>query len=165
MRLYHGSNVMIENVDFSRCRPFKDFGKGFYLTDIYAQAEKMAKRVSRIYGGAPYVTEFDFDENALKDTALNVRIFDAPTKEWAIFVINNRNRLFDNIKDGECNQDNKYDLVIGPVANDDLALLFRQFSGGLIDEEILVRAMQYKKLTSQFSFHSDIALRYLKKVG
>ena len=165
MRLYHGSNITIENVDVSRCRPYKDFGRGFYLTDICEQAEKMAKRVARIYGGEPYVTEFEFNERALEDAALNVRVFEAPTKEWAIFVINNRNRLFGNIKDRECNQDNKYDIVLGPVANDDLALLFRQFSSGLIDEEILVRAMQYKKLTSQFSFHSDTALRYLTKVG
>lgn len=42
----------------------------------------------------------------------------------------------------ECNYDNKYDLVIGPVADDDLALLFRQFSGGLISVEVLVEAMR-----------------------
>lgn len=29
MRLYHGSNMMIENIDLSKCKPYKDFGRGF----------------------------------------------------------------------------------------------------------------------------------------
>lgn len=33
MRLYHGSNVMIDRIDFTKSHPFKDFGCGFYLTD------------------------------------------------------------------------------------------------------------------------------------
>ena len=34
MILYHGSNVKVTEIDISKCRPYKDFGKGFYLTDI-----------------------------------------------------------------------------------------------------------------------------------
>ena len=30
MILYHGSNVIIENIDLTRSKPNKDFGKGFY---------------------------------------------------------------------------------------------------------------------------------------
>ena len=65
MRLYHGSNMMIENIDLSKCKPYKDFGRGFYLTEIKEQAEKMAGRTAAIYGGEPTVTEFEFDEAAL----------------------------------------------------------------------------------------------------
>lgn len=32
--LYHGSNVEIETIQLSLCSPNKDFGRGFYLTDI-----------------------------------------------------------------------------------------------------------------------------------
>lgn len=81
MRLYHGSNIEINKIDFSRCRPYKDFGQGFYLTTIQEQAEKMAKRMSRIYGGTPCVTIFEFDEAALCDNNLNCRIFENPSKE------------------------------------------------------------------------------------
>lgn len=59
----------------------KDFGQGFYLTTIQEQAEKMAKRMSRIYGGTPCVTIFEFDEAALCDNNLNCRIFETPSKE------------------------------------------------------------------------------------
>lgn len=50
MRLYHGSNIVIDSINLAMCRPYKDFGKGFYLTDIKEQAENMAVRVSKIYG-------------------------------------------------------------------------------------------------------------------
>lgn len=58
-----------------------------------------------------------------------------------------------------------YDIVIGPIANDDLALLFRQFSDGLITVETLVKEMKFKKLTNQYSFHTEKALSYLTKTG
>ena len=53
MRLYHGSNIAIGNINLAMCRPYKDFGQGFYLTDIEEQAEKMAIRVAKIYGQSP----------------------------------------------------------------------------------------------------------------
>ncbi len=139
IRLYHGSNIAIEEIDLKKTRPYKDFGRGFYLTSMKEQAQKMAQRVSRI--------------------------FEEPSKEWALFVINNRNRDYQDIYSMECNHDNKYDLVIGPVADDDLALLFRQFSGGLISVEVLVEAMKFKKLTNQYSFHTERALELLEKAG
>ena len=161
--MYHGSNIEILEIDFALCRPYKDFGKGFYVTEIREQAEMMARRVSRIYGGSPCVTAFTFDDRALLDKALNIRIFENPTEDWALFVINNRNRKFKDIFSMECNLDNKYDLVIGPVANDDLALLFRQFSNQLIDLDVLVKGMKFKKLTNQLSFHTHRAISFLKK--
>lgn len=63
------------------------------------------------------------------------------------------------------NIDNRYDIVIGPIANDDLALLFRQFSDGLISVETLVKEMEFKKLTDQYSFHTQESISYLKKIG
>jgi len=30
MLLYHGSNIDIKEIDLAMCRPYKDFGKGFY---------------------------------------------------------------------------------------------------------------------------------------
>ncbi|WP_055666047.1 DUF3990 domain-containing protein [Desnuesiella massiliensis] len=165
MKLYHGSNMIISAIDLEKCRPYKDFGKGFYCTAIKEQAELMAKRVAKIYGGNPYVNEFDFNEEIYKSKELNVKIFDGTTEEWAIFVLNNRDRKFSNINSLNCNNDNKYDLVVGPVADDDLALLFRTFTRGLIDINILVKEMKYKKFSNQYSFHTEKSLKYLKLVG
>ena len=48
MRLYHGTNIFINEIDFNKCNPNKDFGQGFYLTDIKEQALLMAKRRAKI---------------------------------------------------------------------------------------------------------------------
>ena len=54
MILYHGTNQTIDIIDLSVCKPNKDFGQGFYLTDIEQQAQLMAKRRTRIIGnGTP----------------------------------------------------------------------------------------------------------------
>jgi hypothetical protein len=164
MILYHGSNTPISTIDLTKCRPYKDFGKGFYLTTIEEQALVMAKRVSKIFGGVPYVTSFDFDSGCLESGGLSVKIFDKPSTEWAVFVLNNRNRSFANITDKLCNHDNKYDIVTGAVANDDIALLFRTFERGLIDINKLAKDMEYKKLTDQYSFHTNKAIQYLAKL-
>ena len=165
MTLYHGSNTEIADINLDKCRPYKDFGRGFYLTEIEEQAVLMAKRVSRIYDGVPYVTYFEFDENALKSGILNIKIFAEPSVEWAVFVLNNRNRAYDDISGINCNQDNKYDIVTGPVADDDIALLLRTFTDGFIDSGALLNGMRYKRLTSQYSFHTDKGTAYLKKAG
>ena len=44
MILYHGTNVDFDVIDIEKSNPYKDFGKGFYLTDIKEQAERMAQR-------------------------------------------------------------------------------------------------------------------------
>lgn len=40
----------ISKIDLSKCRPYKDFGKGFYCTTIKKQAEFMAERVVKRQG-------------------------------------------------------------------------------------------------------------------
>jgi len=82
-----------------------------------------------------------------------------------MFVLNNRNRNFLDVSNKNCNQDNKYDLVIGPVANDDIALLLRTYTKGYIDEKSLLKRMRYRKLTDQYSFHTKDALLLLKREG
>ncbi len=164
MILYHGSNVKIETVDLNKCRPYKDFGQGFYCTTIEKQAEYMAERVVKRQGGSKQVNIFEFDETIFNDKNLKIKKFDNPSKEWAEFILNNRNRNFKDINSEKCNFDNKYDLVIGPVANDDIIILFRTFVDGLIDIDTLIKELTYKELTDQYSFHTKEALKYLKGV-
>ena len=64
MKLYHGTNTYINEIDFNKCNPNKDFGQGFYLTDIKEQALLMAKRRAKIEKqGHPIIMEYEFDEN------------------------------------------------------------------------------------------------------
>ena len=77
--LYHGSYCEVKEPDLAKCAKRKDFGQGFYLTEIEEQAEQMARRTSAIYGGEAVVTEFEFDETALK--ILSVKTFEEPSEE------------------------------------------------------------------------------------
>lgn len=47
MILYHGTNIDIQSIDLEQCMPYKDFGRGFYLTDLEQQAKDMALRKAK----------------------------------------------------------------------------------------------------------------------
>ena len=164
MILYHGSNTKICEIELNKCKPYKDFGKGFYCTTIKKQAEFMAERVVKRQGGIKTVNIYELDEKIFEDKELNIKKFDKPSKEWATFILNNRDRNFDFTSNKESNFDNKYDLVIGPVADDDIIVLFRTFVNGLIDIDTLIKELTYKELTDQYSFHTEKSLKYLKEV-
>ena len=166
MILYHGSNVDIQNISLSACRPYKDFGRGFYLTDIPEQAERMAERVARIYGGEPVLNIYEIDDSFLDSSSLRIKNFgEETTEDWARFVMNNRNRGFENYSDPLCNFDSKYDIVIGPVADDNMAMLFRQYEEKVIDFDTLLKGMIYKKTSSQYSFYTPAAISLLRKIS
>ena len=91
MILYHGSNTDIACIDLTKCRPFKDFGRGFYLTSIEQQASLMAKRTARIAGGKPCVNVYEIADGFAQMPSLNVLNFgNEPSESWAKFVIANR---------------------------------------------------------------------------
>lgn len=107
MLLYQGSNTDIKVIDLAMCRPYKDFGRGFYLTVMKEQAEKMAKRVARIYGGTSVLNVFEIDDLFVNSGDLRIKDFGKETsEEWAKFIMNNRNRKFADFSNIECNFDN-----------------------------------------------------------
>ncbi|MDH6304822.1 hypothetical protein M2459_001558 [Parabacteroides sp. PF5-5] len=155
MILYHGSNTRIESISLEKCLPYKDFGRGFYLTDMEEQALRMAERIARIRGGEPIVNIYDFDEANLTDGSLSVKVFDKPSEEWATFVMANRDRK-------AIHPIHAYDIVIGPVANDTMATQFRIFEDGYIDISELTRRLEYKEFTRQLFFATGKAIKLLK---
>ena len=163
MILYHGTNTDFELIDLNKCSPFKDFGTGFYTTTIFEQAKAMAIKKSRIYGGEPCVISYSVPDTILKTKTLNIKSFNSPTKNWAIFIINNRNRDFTDLQNSLCNKDNKYDIVFGPVANDTLTTIIRRYQSGYIDSKILIREMKYTAPNNQYSFHTKESIKLLKK--
>ena len=166
MILYHGSNIEIDKIDLDKCRPYKDFGKGFYTTVLQEQAWAMAKRTVRIYKeGTPCITEFILDDAVLEYTKLNIKCFEKSDPDWARFVVNNRNHNYKDIVSPECNTDGKYDIVTGPVANDDIAALINIYLAGIMSNEALVKELTFRDLSEQMSFHTEMAVAFLQKTG
>ena len=131
----------------------KDFGQGFYTTHLHEQAVYWSKRIADRYGGTPEVTVFDFDLAAAQADGLNIKIFEKPDKEWALFVMANRRQEEKEFK-------HDYDIVIGPVANDRMARLFGLYDMEIIDLDAVVGGLIYKDLNSQYFFATERSQLY-----
>ena len=154
MKLYHGSNQLIRTIDLSKGRRYKDFGQGFYTTHLRDQAVYWSRRIADRFGGTATVSEFEFDLDAAIADGLNVKIFDKADREWAMFAMANRR------KDGEVLH-HDYDIVIGPVADDNMARLFGLYDMNIIDLDAVVAGLVYKDLNSQYFFATERALDYI----
>ena len=155
MKLYHGSNLAIDEIDLSKSKPFKDFGKGFYLSDIESQAQEMAQFKVSLFDGDPMVTAFEFDKEAMLRTNLKVLFFENYSEEWLDFVISNRERKATE----------HYDFVYGPIANDKVGLQLRKYKDGSINKQELMDRLKYMKgITFQYFFGSDEAIKFLTRL-
>ncbi len=159
IRLYHGSNTKIEVPDLVHSKPFKDFGKGFYLSADKQQAWEIAvQRVNQTQEGEPEVSEFLFDETMMHSGELSVLIFPDYSEEWAQFVLVNRSKASKQTP-------HKYDIVYGPIADDGVTYQLRRYEGGVISLSRLVEELKYAKgITFQYYFGSDQALQLLKRL-
>ncbi|MBR1462024.1 MAG: DUF3990 domain-containing protein [Prevotella sp.] len=159
MILYHGSNIEIDSIDFSRSRPGKDFGIGFYLSADLIQAEEMATKKSLLFGGSPCVTRYEFDEaSALADVELTYKRFEKYSLEWGRFIkLNRENKTKE--------QRHTYDIVYGPIANDTVGFQLRRLSAEIIDTDQFVKEIEHMSgETYQFFFGTEKAVKYLKKI-
>ena len=158
MILYHGSNTIIEQIDLSKSRPGKDFGQGFYLSSVKEQAHEMAMGKVAFLGGTPVVTSFEFDSDHLKNGRFNVKIFESYSKEWAQFVYDNR----ENYTNTPIHQ---FDIIYGPIANDNVGAQIRNYKSGHIDlDELLKRIKYLKGITFQNFFGTEAAIQTLQKL-
>ena len=156
MRLYHGTNTDFSEIDLAKSFPLKDFGKGFYLTTIREQAERMAKRKQAAFGGKAIVQEYEFDESALHKGDLKVLIFEGTTPEWATFIFNNRSR--------NKNYQHDYDIVVGPIADDGVAFLINQYTTGAVTLAQFTRMLKFMKLSDQYFFGTEKAVKLLSRI-
>ncbi len=156
--LYHGSNVLIEDIDLTRSKKGKDFGCGFYLNRDKAQALSMADRTTRIMGeGEPIISAFEFDADAASER-LNIKIFSGYNEEWAEFVVMNR-------RNNTSNPAHPYDIVIGPIADDTVGVQIRRFVMGYMSVSALVEELRYIGDNAvQYYFGTERSIKYLKPI-
>lgn len=158
IRLYHGSNVAIEQIDLSRSKRGKDFGQGFYLNANPDQAMEMAARTTRFLNeGTATLSCFEFDENEATKNGLNIKIFPDYSEEWAEFVVMNR-------KNNSDVPAHPYDIVIGPIADDTVGVQIRRFIMGYLSASALVEELRFKGTHAvQYFFGTPEAIKLLKR--
>lgn len=153
MKLYHGSNQKIIEIDLSKSRPAKDFGQAFYLSQERDQAVEMASFKSTTFGGPIVVNEFEFNESVIQEDGFKVLRFESYSEEWARFVLANR-ATKTKIHD--------YDIVYGPIANDKVGRQIFNLQAGYIDFETFVKRLHYPEgITFQWAFCTERSLKCL----
>lgn len=85
----------------------------------------------------------------------NVKRFDALNEEWLEFIKANRS------KGG---LQHSYDVVIGPVADDNTMETVQLYISGILTAEEAINRLRYSKVNNQVSFHTEKALQYLRMV-
>ncbi len=150
LKVYHGTNCKFEKIDLTKSKNYRDFGTGYYCTILETQAiswaEQMHKR--RNVGGV-YVYEYDL---LLRDD-LAIKRFTQVDKDWLEFVKSNR---------GNGGLNHNYDIVIGPVADDNTFETIQLFTAGILTLNEAIKRLRYNALNNQISFHTDKAIRALK---
>ena len=155
MTLYHGTNTDFDVVDLSRGLTYKDFGKGFYLSESEEQAMQMANFKSQLLGGESVVTRFEFDEAVMHSETLRTKVFEDYSEQWADFVFANR----------EGREVEQYDIVYGPIANDKVGLQIRKLKDGSIDKAEFLNRLKYMKgITYQYFFGTEASIKHLVKL-
>lgn len=119
----------------------------------------MARRkAAQTESGEPILNVYEFDVDNKEIGDLSILKFDGYTKEWAEFILKNRqNRSRQQIHD--------YDIVIGPIADDTVGFQIRRFSAGIINIETFIEELKYKRITLQYFFATPKALTLLQKTN
>jgi hypothetical protein len=150
MTLYHGSNQSFDNVDLSKSKNRRDFGRGFYTTTIRDQAQQWGYNMFNRFGGEGiFLYEFEFSPS----DNLKSKQFTDISDEWFDFILSNR--VSDVLQ-------HDFDFVQGPVANDKTVLTITGFIDGIFTREEAMRRLRYSKTNDQVSLHTESAVSSLK---
>lgn len=139
--IFHGGYKEIILPEIVKGKYAKDFGAGFYCTELHEQAVRWAKRYD-----TPVVSTYEFKPN----TRFRELVFPEMSESWLDFVVHSR---AGNIHD--------YDTVSGPMANDQIFNYISDYINGLLTKEQFWILAKFKHPTHQISFCSENALKSL----
>jgi len=145
MRVYHGSDVQINEIDLSKSGNFKDFGRGFYVTNILKHAQSRAVDIAQINGTQPVVTEFEYIEEYPVTMGMKIKKFETISEEWVEFIAMNRNRRI-------VHPAHSFDIIEGAIADDWVTMQIDRYIRKKILVEELIEKIKFRELTHQICF-------------
>ena len=154
MRLYHGTTLEVQEPRIIVHEVGRDFGFGFYTTDIREQAERWAIRRAKIASRKnrspvrALVNVYEWDDRA----DLKLKTFEGTSMDWLDFVVHCR-----------ANKDHVhgYDVVIGKIANDNVGETVSFVVHGIMRREDAIEHLRFDKINNQITFCTERALRSL----
>lgn len=168
VRLYHGSEVIVEKPEFGKGARHNDYGKGFYCTENPELAREWA--CAKQKNG--YVNIYDMDMTRL--SVLNLNDPQYNILNWLAILADNRTYW----QSGSISEDAKdyikthflldisgYDVIVGYRADDSYFSFAQDFVAGVISLEKLSEAMRLGKLGEQIVLKSPKAFGQIEFVG
>jgi hypothetical protein len=142
MILYHGGTDIVADPAIRPQSRGRDFGMGFYCTDIRSQAEKWAMRQGRIRKQAAVLNTYTFDmDRAL--LYLNIMVFEDYSYEWLELIINCRKNP---------QYIHGYDIVHGKIANDDVGETVQAVLDGFMPFDFALEKLVFMPSNNQYCF-------------
>lgn len=141
MEVYHGGYRSIKIPEIITGKYAKDFGTGFYCTELKEQAIRWAKRYDN-----PIISIYSFNT---KD-GLKILRFTEMTEEWLDLIVSCRSGIKHN-----------YDIVIGTMANDQVYNYISDYISGILTREQFWVLAKFKHPTHQINFCTVKALECL----
>ena len=140
--VFHGAGAQIVEPHIIIGRFTKDFGPGFYCTVMREQAVRQAKRQS-----TPVVNEY----SVRIEPSLNVLEFKGTTNEWLDFIASCRRGI-----------PHQLDIVIGPMADDQVFNIIADYLDGNITRDQFWALARFKYPTHQIAFCTERSLPCLR---
>ena len=170
--LYHGSYVHIPQPELRKCRPGKDFGRGFYLTTSREQAVKFVRISVRNAIREGKV------ENSRDFGILNRYHYWGSTEQLKVFEFRETDARWLHCVAGyrkkgsfpeEINFWQQYDILVGKIADDQTNLVITTYIDGLYGavgsrraDEIAIGFLEPERLQNQICLRTEKAIKTIR---
>lgn len=151
--IYHGSDNIIDNPSHEGGRKFSDFGIGFYATTNIEMAKSWATRRK---DKPAYVNKYMFNVDGLNSLTFDLDI------HWILFIAYNRglilNKEIKDILNNKYDDINKYDVIIGPTADDRMFDTLNLFFNNNITIDHCINALNSMDLDIQYNIRTKTGI-------
>lgn len=168
MKLYHGSENIIEKPVYGKGARYNDYGKGFYCTENIELAKEWA--CAKQKNG--YANIYDLDLSELNVLNLNSASYNI--LNWLAILADNRTYWQNGsiaepaknyIKENFLPDISAYDVIIGYRSDDSYFSFAQDFVSGVISLQKLMQAMRLGKLGEQIMLKSQKAFAQIQFTG
>lgn len=153
MNLYHGGISVVKTPEILFPDRIGDFGVGFYTTSSLEQARRFVRsKAFRDQKTRGFISIYEVQDDFLDNSLLKCKTFRKADEAWLDFVLANR-------KDPDYRHD--YDIIAGPVADDQVYASIALYENELISKKELLERLKTQRLVDQILFHTEKSLLVL----
>lgn len=166
IKLYHGSEKIVQKPLYNYGKSDNDYGRGFYCTKEVELAKEWACQKDK----DGFVNSYSLDASGLNILYLNSKKYSV--LHWLSILVHNRevddleNReAVEFLKKNYSIDTSKFDLIVGYRADDSYFTFARDFINDAITIQSLTKAMRLGKLGLQVMVKSEEAFNRLQFLG